>query len=76
MYVDTFRAECPEDASDNIVLLGNKVDKEELRVIPYEEVIELCRELKVDDYFETSAQNNTNVEEAFFSVAVRAFHLE
>ena len=34
MYVDTFRAECPEDASYNIVLLGNKVDKEELRVIP------------------------------------------
>ena len=75
-YVATFREECPQDACDNIILVGNKVDKEEARVIPKDEALELCSELKCIEYYETSAQNNINVDETFFSVAAAAFHKE
>ena len=72
-YVATFRQECPEAASANIVLVGNKIDKAEDRVITTEEGKELCKELGCVEYYETSAQNNINVDETFFSVAAGAF---
>ena len=42
-YVQIFREECPADASNNIVLVGNKVDEIEKRVIEKHEAVELVK---------------------------------
>ena len=72
----TFREECPENASENIILVGNKVDKVEQRVVSIHEGEELCKELGCIAYYETSAQSNINVDEVFFAVAAGAFQCE
>jgi GTPase SAR1 family protein len=73
-YVEMFRANCPQEAADNVVLVGNKVDDEEHREVSRQEAQEMCHKLKCFDYFETSAASDINVDEAFFSITARAFH--
>jgi hypothetical protein len=41
-----------------------------------EEGEEMCKRLGLLGYFETSASQNMNVDDAFFRVALRAFEIE
>ena len=68
-----FKEECPEDAQDNIVLVGTKLDDVENRQITRERAAEVCKQFGITSYFETSSSSGENVDEAFFSVAARAF---
>jgi len=59
-----------QHASDGVnqILIGNKCDATEKRVITNEKGRELANEFKIP-YLETSAKNNINVEEAFVTLA-------
>jgi Ras-related protein Rab-8A len=50
------------------ILVGNKSDAEEKRVISTEQGLALAEEFGIP-FFETSAKANTNVEDAFFAIA-------
>ncbi|KAJ1951731.1 GTP-binding protein [Linderina pennispora] len=52
----------------NKILIGNKCDIEERRAVPKEKGQKLADELGIK-FLETSAKSNTNVDEAFFSLA-------
>eukprot|EP00349_Pseudokeronopsis_sp_Brazil_P000356 CAMPEP_0202961940 /NCGR_PEP_ID=MMETSP1396-20130829/6037_1 /ASSEMBLY_ACC=CAM_ASM_000872 /TAXON_ID= /ORGANISM="Pseudokeronopsis sp., Strain Brazil" /LENGTH=75 /DNA_ID=CAMNT_0049682173 /DNA_START=581 /DNA_END=808 /DNA_ORIENTATION=+ len=68
--------QCPPEVKDNVVLVGNKSDLVGERQVKQEEGIELKNTLGLLDYFETSAQDNLNVDLAFYRVAIRAFEIE
>ena len=57
-------------ASENIckVLVGNKSDMQEARVVTEENINEFAKEIDIE-YFEASAKNNTNIAEAFSSIS-------
>ncbi|PKI85134.1 GTP-binding protein [Malassezia vespertilionis] len=59
-----------QHASDGVrkILVGNKADWEEKRVVTFEQGKQLAEELGME-YVETSAKSNTNVDEAFFKLA-------
>jgi len=46
-------------------VLGNKADREDLRKVPVEKVKAWCEENGQLPYYETSAKEQTNVNEAF-----------
>ena len=48
-----------------LILVGNKVDLEDKRIVSREEAEELAKELKLIGYIEASAKQNLNVEEVF-----------
>ncbi len=54
------------------VLVGNKLDliNEEDRVINLEDVLLMKEQLSVSEYFETSAKNNTRIDNAFRRLAI------
>lgn len=54
------------------VLIGNKADKTE-RNVPDSKIKQYCETKNNMPYFETSAKENTNVEQAFEEVAKLAF---
>ena len=41
-----------------------------------EEAEEMCKRLEVQSYFETSASSNLNVDQLFFTVAMKAYEIE
>ena len=51
-----------------IILVGNKCDLEDQRVVPKEEIEKTANEFGVD-YFETSAKNNINIDNLFDHLA-------
>ena len=59
-------AEAKQYSSDNVqvVLVGNKCDCEERRVVTYEQGQELADQLECP-FFEASAKDNVNVDDAF-----------
>jgi Ras-related protein Rab-2A len=57
------------------VLVGNKLDLEEHRKVSKEEALEFCRRQNLLQYFETSASSNQNVDEFFYTVALKAYEL-
>ena len=61
------------EAHENIVLVGTKVDDAANREVTREQAEEICRQYGCFAYFETSASTGENVDDAFFSVAARAF---
>jgi len=58
------------------VLLGNKVDLNTRRVIPLERVQAYCKATGNMPYFEVSAKNAVNLEQAFQSIAEIALKFE
>lgn len=58
-------------AGNNIIqlLVGNKCDLEQLREVRKEEASMLARQHNMVDALETSAKDNTNIEEAFLKIA-------
>lgn len=46
------------------IIVGNKLDLEDLRLVEYKESLEFANKLGID-YIETSAKNNTNIDELF-----------
>ena len=52
----------------NILLVGNKIDREVKRQVSYDEALELASEYKIK-YVETSAKTNVNVEKAFLDLS-------
>jgi small GTP-binding protein len=50
---------------NNYLLIGNKSDLEDSRMIPEEEGIELSKQLDSIEYIETSAKYGANVEDTF-----------
>lgn len=54
------------------VLVGNKLDliNEEDRLIKLEDVLLMKEQLSVSEYFETSAKNNTGIDNAFRRLAI------
>jgi small GTP-binding protein len=53
-----FKNYCPEEAKENIVLVGNKVDLTDQRQVTFEEGMDVCSKLGIKDYYETSASSN------------------
>lgn len=51
------------------MLIGNKADLSDKRQVSIEEGQELSRRLDLLDYYECSASQNLNVDQAFFKVA-------
>ena len=72
-YIHVFKEECPIEAQDNIVLVGTKLDDVQNRIVSKDDAAEVCRQFGITSYYETSSSTGENVDEAFFSVAARAF---
>jgi Ras-related protein Rab-8A len=58
------------DSNAEIILIGNKIDLIEHRVVSTEEGLELSKKYEVD-LFETSAKIGENTEKAFYSIIVK-----
>lgn len=56
------------DANVNMILIGNKADKNDERMVSYGEGESLAKEFNIN-FFETSAVENMNVEECFLNIA-------
>lgn len=58
-------------AGTNIVqlLVGNKCDLDHLREVRKDEAANMAKQLQLMDFLETSAKDNTNVDEAFTKIA-------
>jgi len=56
------------DVNVNKILIGNKSDCQDQRVISYEEGASLAKEYNIN-FFETSAKQDLNVEKAFITIA-------
>ena len=72
-YIQAFKEDAPEDAQDNIVLVGTKLDDAENRQISYEEAEAVCKKFNCTAYYETSASTGENVDESFFAVSSNAY---
>ncbi len=52
----------------DFILLGNKVDLKDNRVVSYEEGKDLANKIRAIDFIETSALNGENVDKAFLKL--------
>jgi Ras-related protein Rab-8A len=70
--IRTWYSNVQTHAADDVelILVGNKSDMEDKRVISYEQGQALARELGIE-FIEASAKNNSNVDETFISLARR-----
>jgi small GTP-binding protein len=66
MWIDSIRDSQAEASSIDVILIGNKCDL--VRAVTKEEAEELAKSYGIQ-YFETSAKQNTNVEQAFETLA-------
>jgi GTPase SAR1 family protein len=55
------------DNNVNKILIGNKFDLAQKRVVTHDEGLSLAKEFKIP-FYETSAVNNTNVDQAFMTL--------
>lgn len=70
-----YYADIREKDNFPFILLGNKVDVNE-RVVSQEEAHHFCREIGGVPYYETSAKDSTNVDNAFNAAVKRLNELE
>ena len=56
------------DANVNMILVGNKCDRHDERMVSYGEGENLAKEFKIK-FYETSAVEDLNVEECFLNIA-------
>ncbi|KAJ7371852.1 Ras- protein Rab-9B [Desmophyllum pertusum] len=70
-----YYADVREKDNFPFILLGNKVDVNE-RVVSQEEAHHFCREIGGVPYYETSAKDSTNVDNAFNAAVKRLNELE
>lgn len=68
--VRTWHSNVEQHATDGVnkILIGNKCDWDDKRVVTEQQARELAEELGVD-YLETSAKSSIRVDDAFFSLA-------
>eukprot|EP01086_Lenisia_limosa_P015979 TRINITY_DN5486_c0_g1_i1.p1 TRINITY_DN5486_c0_g1~~TRINITY_DN5486_c0_g1_i1.p1 ORF type:complete len:208 (+),score=65.98 TRINITY_DN5486_c0_g1_i1:21-644(+) len=67
----------PRDAANfPFVVLGNKIDSSTQRMVTQKRAQTWCQTKGNIPYFETSAKENTNVEQAFFTIAKNALAME
>ncbi len=52
-----------------MVLVGNKSDAFDNRIVTYDQAWQLCEELGCLAYYETSARDAINVDDVFYTVA-------
>ena len=64
--VNNFVAYTSKDYARNIILVGNKTDLEYQRQVNFEEAVQLAKQLNLAGCLETSAKDNSQVDEAFF----------
>mmetsp|Transcript_32497 Transcript_32497/g.29336 ORF Transcript_32497/g.29336 Transcript_32497/m.29336 type:complete len:92 (+) Transcript_32497:421-696(+) len=64
-----------ETAEENVilVLIGNQVDKPQMREVTYEEGLNFMKNENLHFFFETSALDGTNIELAFHEATKLAF---
>lgn len=55
-----------------LIIIGNKADLELEREVKTEELAQKAKELKIE-YFETSAKDNLNIDEAFNTIVDKVF---
>ncbi|MHA1985825.1 MAG: Rab family GTPase [Promethearchaeota archaeon] len=55
-------------------LVGNKIDLKESRAVSFEEGNELAKKIDASDFFETSAKDGMNVQDAFKKLAVKVLN--
>lgn len=55
-----------------LIIIANKCDLEEEREVPSNEIAEKAKELNIE-YFETSAKDNKNIDEAFDTITNKVF---
>ncbi len=76
-YNDFLKQASPSDSNTfPFVLVGNKIDLEENRLISSHIAIEWCQNKNNVTYFETSVKERINVDEAFKNGVKRAIHRE
>jgi len=56
-----------DDNNDCCILVGNKIDEKDKRIISYDEGKNLAKELNIH-FFETSAKTGKNVNEIFYYI--------
>ena len=66
----------PDPDNFPFVVIGNKIDLENQRVVPAKRALAWCQSKGNIPYFETSAKDNTNVEQAFQVIAKNALGKE
>jgi len=69
LSIDHWLKEINSNADDNInkMIVGNKIDNVENRVVSYDEGLELANKYSLP-FIETSAKDNINVEDCFMSI--------
>ena len=67
-----FRNHCPAHVVNNVVLVGSKVDDLQNRAVSQKVAEEFCVQTKCLAFFETSARESINIDDAFFTVALQA----
>lgn len=63
-------------SQDNIVLVGNKCDNKGNIRVTKAKIEELRQKTNCLAYYETSARENINIDEVFFTVATAAFKVD
>jgi small GTP-binding protein len=56
-----------------LIIIANKCDLEHEREVPKSEIAEKAKELDIE-YFETSAKDNTNIDEAFDTITNKVYN--
>lgn len=65
-----------DDPNVPLVMVGNKSDMEDDRVVPRARAFQLAQSWGQKPYFETSARRRTNVDEAFLNLTRQILHHE